>query len=129
MSHPRVLVVDDDSTTCTLLSTILSMENYETVSVQEVQDDTFIPLLEEHRPDVVILDFHLGAKESLKYLHGIRADEQWHALPVFITSAIDRKQASVEAGATGFILKPFNWQEVHDAVGQALNAVSNGQAT
>jgi DNA-binding response OmpR family regulator len=42
----------------------------------------------------------------------IRNSAQWQNLPVVMTSAIDYSRVCREAGATDFIVKPFNWEDV-----------------
>ena len=110
MENVKVLVIDDDLMTCSLLETILQMENYQTASVNRV--DNILALLNQEEPHILILDFHLGPKETLEQVPLIRANAQWQHLPILMTSAIDLRQACLAAGATDFILKPFNWQEM-----------------
>ncbi len=118
MEKPKILIVDDDPTTCGLLETVLNMQDYQTVSSNSISDGDIITLLDREKPHFLILDFHLGAKESLEYVEKIRADAAWQDLPVLITSAIDRRKNCLDAGANGFILKPFNWQEVTQSIDQ-----------
>jgi len=110
MENIKVLVIDDDLMTCSLLETILQMENYQTVSANSIEN--ILSLLDQEKPHILILDFHLGTKETLELVPIIRADADWRHLPILMTSAIDLRQDCLEAGANGFILKPFNWQEM-----------------
>ena len=110
MENIKVLVIDDDLMTCSLLETILQMENYQTASVNSIEN--ILSLLNKEKPHILILDFYLGSKETLDQVPIIRADIDWQHLPILMTSAIDRRQDCLNAGATGFILKPFNWQEM-----------------
>lgn len=122
MKHLKILIIDDDETTCTLLETILEMEGYQTASVNDIENEDILSLLNNEKPYILILDFHLGSKETLKHLTTIRNTSEWQSLPVLMTSAIDRKQDCVEAGATGFILKPFDWQEMSNTVNKIRDA-------
>ena len=112
MMTPKLLVIDDDPLTCNLIETILQMENYRTVSVHHIDKEGIIPILNQKAPDMLILDIHLGSVETIKYVRAIRADGSWRKLPILMTSALDRRRVCLEAGANGFILKPFNWQEL-----------------
>ena len=112
MKTLKVLVVDDDPMTCNLLETILQLENYQTSSIHAINNNGIIPLLEQKKPDIIILDFHLGSQETLEYVVEIRANKIWRQLPILMTSAIDHSEASLEAGANDFILKPYNWQDM-----------------
>lgn len=110
MDNLKILVIDDDPMTCSLLETILQMENYQTASANDIEN--IRSLLDQEEPHILILDYHLGSKETLEQVPIIRADADWQHLAVLMTSAIDRRQDCLEAGANGFILKPFNWQEM-----------------
>ena len=112
MKTLKVLVIDDDPMTCNLLETILQLEKYQTASVHFIDDGGIIPILEREKPDIIILDFHLGPQETLEYIIEIRTDKTWQKLPILMSSAIDHSQASLEAGANDFILKPYNWQDM-----------------
>ena len=112
MKTLKVLVVDDDPMTCNLLETILQLENYQTSSIHTINSNGIIPLLEQLKPDIIILDFHLGPQETLEYVVEIRANKSWQQLPILMTSAIDHGRASLEVGANDFILKPYNWQDM-----------------
>ncbi len=112
MESLKVLVIDDDATTCSLLETVLQMENYQTASTNKIENGDIMAVLNNERPDMLILDFHLGAIETLEYVTVIRANANWQRLPILMASAIDRRQECLKAGANEFILKPFNWQEM-----------------
>ncbi len=112
MESLKVLVIDDDATTCSLLETVLQMENYQTASTNKIENGDIVAVLNNERPDMLILDFHMGAIETLEYVTVIRANENWQHLPILMASAIDRRQECLKAGANEFILKPFNWQEM-----------------
>lgn len=110
METVKILIIDDDPTTCRLLETILQLENYQAASATSF--DNILTLLDKERPHILILDFHLGTGETLKQVPLIRANPAWQHLPVVMTSGIDRRQDCLAAGATAFMLKPFNWQEM-----------------
>jgi len=110
MKTVKILIIDDDPTTCSLLETILQLENYQAASATGF--DNILTLLDKEQPHILILDFHLGAGETLKQVPLIRANPAWQHLPVVMTSGIDRRQDCLAAGATEFILKPFDWREM-----------------
>jgi DNA-binding response OmpR family regulator len=120
MNQLKVLVIDDDSTTCDLLETILQMENYQTASANDISKLGIISLLEQERPQLLILDLNLGSQETLEYVTEIKQDGNWQDLVILMTSAIDRRQECLAVGATDFILKPFSWQHITHLVNQLV---------
>jgi DNA-binding response OmpR family regulator len=125
MEKPKILIVDDDPTTCSLLETILKMQDYLTASTNTIDGESIIALLDRVSPDLLILDFHLGSKEASEYVKEIRVDDHWKDIPILITSAIDRRQDCLKAGANNFILKPFNWQEITKSIDQIRTSSIN----
>lgn len=118
MQSLKVLVIDDDPTTCSLLETILQMEGYQAVSVNSIGGEGIIPILDGEKPHILILDFHLGTKETIEHMTAIRTNEDWQHLPVIMASAIDRRHECLKVGADDFILKPFNWQDLTQRINQ-----------
>ena len=117
----KVLVIDDDPTTCKLLETVLQLEDFQTSAVSTIGANGIIPLLQIETPQILVLDFHLDGTEALEYIVAIRADPVWEDLPILVTSAIDRRQDCIDAGADDFVLKPFNWQEIIERINRIRN--------
>jgi len=72
MDNLKILVVDDDKTTCTLLETVLKMENYQTASANQSENEDIVALLNNERPDILILDYHLDDQETVDFVPTIR---------------------------------------------------------
>ena len=127
MENLKILIIEDDPTTCNLLKTTLELEGYQASFVHSVENDDVAALLNDQQPDLLFLDFHLGNVNALKYMTAIRNDSHWQNLPVLMTSAIDLTQECLEAGANGCIVKPFNWDEIAARVSQIRNQIFNGK--
>lgn len=123
MAMVKVLIIDDDPMTCSLLETILQLENYQTASATSFGN--ILTLLDKERPHILVLDFHLGAGETLEQVPLIRANAAWQHLPIVMASAIDRRQDCLAAGATDFLLKPFNWQEMTKTINHIRDQLVN----
>jgi len=106
-----------------LLEMILQLENYQTASVTSISN--ILTLLDKERPQILIMDFHLGTSETLDQVPLIRAHPAWQHLPIIMASAIDRRQECLAAGATDFILKPFNWQEMTQIINHIRDQLLN----
>ena len=124
MDNLKVLVIDDDKTTCNLLETALQLENFQTASVSKIANGDMVALLNQQSPHFLILDFHLNGEEALKYIVAIRSSPRWQTLPIIITSAIDRRRDCLDAGANEFVLKPFNWQEIIDSINRVRDQIT-----
>ena len=127
MTYPRILIIDDDSMICQLMETYLQLEQFQTSSTTSLDQNNIIEILEQETPDVLIMDFHLASHQTLDHLIAIRANTTWQSLPVMMTSAIDYSQKCFDAGASDFLVKPFDWQEVVSRIRSLLdNSVVQG---
>ncbi len=74
--------------------------------------------------DLVLLDLDLPDHPGIEVLRALRADARWQALPVIVVSAESRPQRiddCFDAGASQFLTKPLDAQQVLRAIDQALN--------
>jgi CheY-like chemotaxis protein len=104
----KVMLIEDDSTMITLLSTLMSFEGYETVALEN--DDNLDVIMEDIRreaPNVILLDVHLRRINGLDLLSAIREDEVTSRIGVVMSSGMDVSQRCLQLGANAFILKPY----------------------
>ena len=105
MTAPKVMIVDDDRTMVTLLSTLLELDGF--TVVQGGLSDQVLANARALQPDVVLMDVHLLDANGLELLREIRADAELKSLPVVMSSGLDVLYECQEAGANDFILKPY----------------------
>ena len=113
----RLLVVDDDPDICDLLRDRLESEGYR-VSVA-ADGRTALRILEETAVDGILLDIALPELDGFEVLRQIRIRQP--TLPVVMMTAVealDRAMAAVEAGAQGYLLKPFDAVRLRETVVQ-----------
>lgn len=100
-----ILIVDDDRATSTLLQTLFQLEGYASITCPH--PESVLSTVKEHKPDLVLMDFHLADVESLDILRALRADAELQDLPIVMVSGMDRSFECSQAGASAFVLKPF----------------------
>jgi two-component system cell cycle response regulator len=109
----KILVADDDRTLLEALSMILKDKGYEVVAVPDGQD--LKRLLDEERPDLLMLDIMMPKVDGLQLLQQVKEDERWQDLPVLMISSMAPEEATVRSlglGAADFIAKPFRVKEL-----------------
>lgn len=107
----RILYVDDDPILREFAQVHLTTE----AATIEVAEDGVagLDMLRKVKPDLVITDLDMPNMDGFGLLDAIRADPEFHGVPVIVAtsredvSAIDR---AFHAGATGFTVKPVNWR-------------------
>jgi DNA-binding response OmpR family regulator len=101
----RALVVDDDPALRLLYRVNLELEGF---SVREAGSVAAAEsAIEDERPDVVLLDIHLGGEDTLGLLARLRADGIRVAL---VTGSVDVEVYRDRADA--IVPKPFNPEEL-----------------
>jgi DNA-binding response OmpR family regulator len=104
----KVLVVDDDRTTVTLLQTLLEMDGFTVVPCPRGGD--VLDAIVAEKPALILMDYHLAdmkGNEVLEVLKAIRAEANYDRIAVVMTSGLDVSVETLEAGADHFLLKPF----------------------
>lgn len=109
MSH-KVMIVDDDKLTVSLLKTLLELDDFEVVPVAD--GTTAFQRAQEAAPDAFLVDYHLADGEGTDFVEQLRADPRLYQLPVVMTSGLNREDESMEAGADWFLIKPFDPSEL-----------------
>ena len=111
--RPLVLVVDDDRTMRTIIGTNLELGGFNVISAAD--GPTAIALLDDHTPDVVLLDVIMPLMDGFATLSRIRRHATASHVPVIVlTGRADATDPvrSLEAGADDFIARPFSPQEM-----------------
>lgn len=108
--RPLIVTIDDDDMIRFMLKDILSREGFEVVGVSSGQAG--LEILEEQRPDLVLLDVMMPEMDGFACLEALRAMPRNSLLPVVMLTGVDDMDSihrSFSLGATDFIAKPFNW--------------------
>jgi len=105
MSKPKVLLAEDDVTMLSLLKTLLNMEGFE---VAVLLADADVPqALRAEKPDILLMDVHLGNQSGMDILDDIRSTQDVSAMRVVMSSGANVKDDCMKRGANGFLLKPY----------------------
>lgn len=114
MSATRhVLVVDDHPEIRDLAALVLSDSGYRVSTAGSGREA--LHLLDREGADLVLLDINMPDIDGWQTLRLIRADEELAALPVVMFSVkgeMQDKVHSLQEGASGYITKPFEVDEL-----------------
>lgn len=118
---PRVLVVDDDPQVLRLMRVNLELEGYDVVSAPDGEEA--LEAVVSERPDVVVCDVMMPGVDGLTVLRNLRANPKTSKIPFVVVSAKAQRadvKAALDMGADRYITKPFDPQELLDAVEHLL---------
>jgi DNA-binding response OmpR family regulator len=113
-----VLVVDDEPMLRNLLSRLLRMEGYDVIEAADGQ--AALELAEQRRPDLVLLDVMLPARDGLDVLGDLRKTSE---VPVILVSALGEEADRVlglKMGADDYVVKPFSAAELSARIESVL---------
>lgn len=108
----KIFIVDDYEESCLILAEILS-EQYLTDYTFNSKDA--LEKIRLFKPDLILLDYQMPELNGLDLCKMIRAENPLQELPiVFLSGAVgmEEKLKAFEHGASDFVLKPYNVQEL-----------------
>ncbi len=116
--RPVVLLVDDEPDIVVLLSMVLEQEGYRPV-VCSNGAEALQALHRGERPAVVVLDLMMPEMSGFQLCRLLKSRQDLQDIPVLILTAraqpVDRYRAE-DSGADGYITKPFELEQVVQAV-------------
>jgi len=106
MESKTILLAEDDLFLSSLLKARLQKENFNLLIAKD--GDEALQLLQNNKPDLVLLDVILPKKSGFEVLEAMRADPQIENYPVIIISNLGQEsdiQTGRELGAVDYIVK------------------------
>ena len=76
-------------------------------------------MLRESAPDVIVTDINMPRLDGYGFIEGVRADPQRRTIPILVLStesSPEKKLRAREAGASGWIVKPFSPEKLVAAI-------------
>ena len=107
-NRKKILLVDDDQVSLTLLENILSDE-FETVSCRSGEEA--LEVIADEKPDIVILDITMPGMDGYEVCRVLKSDDLTKSIPViFVTVSGNESDETkgFEVGAADFISKPYS---------------------
>jgi DNA-binding response OmpR family regulator len=111
------LIVDDDAGLLRLLTTILRAADYDVATALNGFDA--LDVTERRHFDAIVLDLRMPVLDGPGFFRELRA--RGDTTPVLVTSSVGARDAQRELGAEGSIEKPFEPDDLLDAVGSLLH--------
>jgi DNA-binding response OmpR family regulator len=121
MASAKILIVDDDQDIRRLLGIRLKAHGYEPVFAGDAI--SAVNQARNERPDLILLDLMLPAGDGYLVMQRLQAMPALEGVPVIVVSARDpqtEQERLAESGADAFFRKPFDYEELLQAVGRAL---------
>ena len=129
-SQYRFLVVDDFPTMRRIVRNLLKELGFS--NVDEAEDGAAgLAKVKEGRFDFVISDWNMPNMDGLQMLQSIRGDANpvISKMPVLMVTAEAKKEniiAAAQAGANGYVVKPFTAATLDEKLGKIFEKIEKG---
>jgi CheY-like chemotaxis protein len=108
----KIVIVDDNLSMRKVLAALFASNGHQVVASLE-SGSGLSQCLRQHAPDVICLDYHLPGQNGLELLASIQAAApDVDVLIMTASNDADLKGRAADAGASGFLRKPFSQPEI-----------------
>ena len=117
----RILVVDDEPNILKLISFILKSNGYEAIEANSGSE--CLEKLKKERPDLIILDVMMPGMDGFEVARKISSNPEISGIPILMLSSraqFEDKMRGIESGATDYVTKPFNKEDLIQKVKECL---------
>lgn len=117
----KVMLIEDDQTMVSLLTTLLSLEGF-VVKVPRIHHlkNLLNEIIHEH-PQVALVDVNLRMGSGIDLVREIRQEPELKETRILMSSGLNLHHECIQAGADGFILKPYMPDELINLIHKTMN--------
>ena len=117
----KILIADDEPNIVTALEFLLQKNGYEVLVARN--GDVALALVEQHKPDLVLLDVMMPVKSGYEVCQRMRERPDWREIKIVMLTAKGREvemNKGLSVGADLYITKPFSTQELVQKINALL---------
>ena len=124
MNKPVILCVDSEMSNTMMLSMLLGGEDKYNLTFSNCGSECFESIQNE-KPDLIILDIHISDINGIEICRMLKESELTKDIPIVITTSLsstNKIRKGLKAGADGYIIRPYLYQNVLNKVAELLAA-------
>jgi DNA-binding response OmpR family regulator len=121
MVRKKILIVDDEWDIIKAVTIRLQTNGYEVISALNWAQG--ISMVHKEMPDLVILDVRMPSGNGFSVVENLKQSDRTDRIPIiFLTGSPERntEERAIKVGARFYIKKPYDSEELLDAVKRAL---------
>ncbi|MFN2257996.1 MAG: response regulator [Desulfuromonadaceae bacterium] len=116
----KIVVIDDERAVLELCQIILGSKGYEVRTASSGREG--LQLVEEFRPALILLDYMMPGMDGMDVLREVKNTFEDVYVVMFTGKGSESVAVDVmKAGASDYILKPFNNKDLFDRIGNVLH--------
>ncbi len=116
-----IMVVDDSSSVRQMMAFTLENAGYDVVEAEDGQDA--LKKLNSSPVNMIVTDLNMPNVNGFDLIRSIRSKPEYKYIPIVVLtteSHDEKKQESKEAGATGWITKPFKPDQLIGVINKVM---------
>ncbi len=116
-----ILIVEDDPKSLELTQAVIEASGYSTIAA--IDGEQGVKLAKDKKPDLILMDIMMPKMDGYAACHAIKIDKLTREIPVIMLTAAGyelNKKLAQNIGASGYITKPFNIEELQGIINQYL---------
>ena len=113
----RILAIDDSASMRMLLKASLGAQGFDIETAEDGVEG--LAQARANPPELIITDINMPRMDGFELIEAVRGEERLRSLPILVLSTEftdDKKARAREAGATGWITKPFDADKLAAAI-------------
>jgi CheY-like chemotaxis protein len=118
-----ILIVEDDPKSLTLTKDLLKVSGYTTIQATDGKQG--VELAKAAKPDLILMDIMMPKMDGYTACHAIKSDKATKNIPVIMVTAVGfdlNRQLAERVGASAYVTKPIDREELMKTIGQFLGA-------
>ena len=127
----NILIVDDSYSMRAVIRKIISLSGFNVDQLYEAQNGLEgLEVLSKHWVDIILSDINMPEMNGIEFLKCLKADNLYKEIPVVFVTTEGSKERILEAeqaGANGFLKKPFLPEELRQLLYNLVGLTDDGQ--
>jgi DNA-binding response OmpR family regulator len=125
----RIMVVDDDPDTVTVLAQYLRHEGFATV--EALSGTQCLKLVSEHHVDVILLDLMMPDMDGFQVVRALKNNPATAEIPIIMVTArddIESRSEGMRVGVSDFLAKPVFRRQLANRIKAQLDTVATARS-
>jgi DNA-binding response OmpR family regulator len=128
-SIARIMVVDDDPDTVTILAQYLQREGFTTLEAHS--GSQCLKLVGEHHVDVILLDLMMPEMDGFEVVRALKNNPATAEIPIIMVTArddIESRSEGMRVGISDFLAKPVFRKQLANRIKAQLDTIATARA-
>lgn len=124
----RIMVVDDDADTVTILARYLQREGFSTI--EALSGPQCLMLVAEHHVDVILLDLMMPDMDGFAVVRALKNNPATADIPVIMVTArddIESRSEGMRVGVSDFLAKPVFRKQLANRIKAQLDTIATAR--